>query len=222
MGRVTGLRGSLALCLALLPSLPASACDVALLLAIDVSNSVDSAEYRLQVDGLADALTDPAIIDALVAGNSAISVVQWSGIDRQSVTLPWNRIATARDVAALSQSARLMPRAYTLSGTAPAEAILFSLANFGPVADCRRRVIDISGDGTPNIGADVASARQQAQRDGITINAIAIESMGLAITNFYARQVITRDGFVVTARRHRDYPRAIRAKILRELAKAIS
>lgn len=222
MGRVTGLRGSLALSLALLPSLPAKACDVALLLAIDVSNSVDSAEYRLQVDGLADALTDPAIIDALVAGNSAISVVQWSGIDRQSVTLPWSRIATARDVAALSQSARLMPRAYTLSGTAPAEAILFSLANFGPVADCRRRVIDISGDGTPNIGADVASARQQAQRDGITINAIAIESMGLAITNFYARQVITRDGFVVTARRHRDYPRAIRAKILRELAKAIS
>ena len=222
MGRVTGLRGSLALCLALLPSLPAKACDVALLLAIDVSNSVDSAEYRLQVDGLADALTDPAIIDALVAGNSAISVVQWSGIDRQSVTLPWTRIATARDVAALSQSARLMPRAYTLSGTAPAEAILFSLANFGPVPDCSRRVIDISGDGTPNIGADVASARQQAQRDGITINAIAIESMGLAITNFYARQVITRDGFVVTARRHRDYPRAIRAKILRELAKAIS
>ncbi|WP_342713985.1 DUF1194 domain-containing protein [Loktanella salsilacus] len=219
---MTGLRGSLALCLALLPSLPAKACDVALLLAIDVSNSVDSAEYRLQVDGLADALTDPAIIDALVAGNSAISVVQWSGIDRQSVTLPWSRIATARDVAALSQSARLMPRAYTLSGTAPAEAILFSLANFGPVPDCSRRVIDISGDGTPNIGADVASARQQAQRDGITINAIAIESMGLAITNFYARQVITRDGFVVTARRHRDYPRAIRAKILRELAKAIS
>ena len=191
------------------------------MLTIDVSNSVDYAEYRLQVDGLADALADPAIIDALVAGNSAISVVQWSGIDRQSVTLPWIGIATSRDVAALSQSARLMPRAYILSGTAPAEAILFSLSNFGPVADCASRVIDISGDGTPNIGSDVAVARQQAQRDGITINAIAIESMGLAITNFYARHVITRDGFVVTARHHRDYPRAIRAKILRELAKVI-
>jgi Ca-activated chloride channel family protein len=214
-------RGSLALCLAVLPPLPASACDVALMLTIDVSNSVDYAEYRLQVDGLADALADPAIIDALVAGNSAISVVQWSGIDRQSVTLPWIGIATSRDVAALSQSARLMPRAYILSGTAPAEAILFSLSNFGPVADCARRVIDISGDGTPNIGGDVAVARQQAQRDGITINAIAIESMGLAITNFYTRHVITRDGLVVTARHHRDYPRAIRAKILRELAKVI-
>ncbi|MFZ3582439.1 DUF1194 domain-containing protein [Loktanella sp. DJP18] len=197
------------------------ACDVALMLTIDVSNSVDPVEYRLQTDGLADALADPAIIDAMVAGAAAISVVQWSGIDRQSVTVPWTRIRTAVDVARLSDTARLMPRAYTLSGTAPAEALLFSLANFGPVADCKRRLIDISGDGTPNTGSDVAAARQQAQRDGITINAIAIESMGLAITNFYTRRVITRDGFVVTAQRHRDYPRAIRAKILRELSRPI-
>ena len=212
--RVAGL-------LAGLFALPAQACDVALMLTIDVSNSVDPAEYRLQTDGLADALTDPAIIDAMVAGQAAISVVQWSGIDRQSVSIPWTRIRTALDVARLSESARLMARTSTLSGTAPAEALLFSLANFAPVGDCRRRVIDISGDGTPNAGGDVARARQQAQRDGITINAIAIESMGLAITNFYARQVITRDGFVVTARRHRDYPRAIRAKILRELSQVI-
>ena len=201
--------------------LPAVACDVALMFTIDVSQSVDPAEYRLQTDGLADALQDPAIIDAMVAGQAAISVVQWSGFDRQTFTMPWARIVTALDVAHLADAARLMPRASTLSGTAPAEALLFSLAHFAPVSDCKRRVIDISGDGTPNSGGDVASARQRAQRDGITINAIAIESMGLAITNFYARQVITRDGFVVTARRHSDYPRAIRAKILRELSQVI-
>ena len=206
--------------LALLP-LPAPACDVALMLTVDVSNSVDPAEYRLQTDGLADALADPAIVDAMIAGEAAISVVQWAGLDRQTFALPWTRIRTAMDVARLSQAARLMPRAHTLSGTAPAEALLFSLSHFAPVADCRRRVIDISGDGTPNAGGDVARARQQAQRDGITINAIAIESMGLAITNFYARQVVTRDGFVVTARRHADYPRAIRAKILRELSQPL-
>ena len=199
----------------------AMACDVALMLTIDVSNSVDPAEYRLQADGLADALKDPAIIDAMVAGHVAVSVVQWSGIDRQSVSVPWTRIRTALDVARLSDTARLMPRASTLSGTAPAEALLFSLSNFAPVSDCKRRVIDISGDGTPNAGGDVSAARRRAQADGITINAIAIESMGLAITNFYARQVITRDGFVVTARRHADYPRAIRAKILRELSQPI-
>ncbi|SHE55935.1 Ca-activated chloride channel family protein [Loktanella atrilutea] len=200
----------------------ATACDTALMLTIDVSNSVDTAEYRLQAEGLADALTDPDIVDALVRGQGALSVVQWSGVDRQSVAVPWTRIRSALDVARLSDAARLMPRAYTLSGTAPAQAILFSLSNFGPVMDCKRRVIDISGDGTPNTGGDVAAARRQAERDGITINAIAIESMGQAITNFYARQVITRDGFVMTARMHRDYPRAIRAKILRELTRVIS
>lgn len=200
---------------------PASACDVALMLAIDVSQSVDVAEYRLQTDGLADALTDPAIIDAMVAGQVAISVVQWSGFDRQTFTLPWTRVRSALDVARLSDIARLMPRTSTLSGTAPAEALLFSLAQFAPVADCKRRVIDISGDGTPNSGGNVATPRQQAQRDGITINAIAIESQGLVITNFYNRQVITRDGFVVTAKRHADYPRAIRTKILRELSQVI-
>ena len=200
----------------------ATACDTALMLTIDVSNSVDLAEYRLQADGLADALTDPDSIDALVRGQSALSVVQWSGVDRQAVTVPWTRIRTALDVARLSDAARLMPRAYTLSGTAPAEAILFSLSNFAPVMDCTRRVIDISGDGTPNTGGDVAAARRRAERDGITINAIAIESLGQAITNFYARQVVTRDGFVMTARMHRDYPRAIRAKILRELTRVIS
>ncbi len=206
--------------LSLLP-LHLAACDTALLLTIDVSNSVDQAEYRLQVDGLADALTDPNIVDALIRGQSAVAVVQWAGFDRQQLVLPWTRIRTALDVAALSEAAALMPRAYTLSGTAPAEAILFSVSNFAPVSDCKRRVIDISGDGTPNSGGDVSAARRQAERDGITINAIAIESMGLAITNFYKRHVITRGGFVVTARTHRDYPRAIRAKIIRELAQPI-
>ncbi|SEQ22871.1 Ca-activated chloride channel family protein [Loktanella sp. DSM 29012] len=209
-----------ALVLALCP-LPAIACETALMLTIDVSNSVDVAEYRLQTDGLADALNDPDIIDALVQGQSAVSVVQWSGIDRQSVVIPWTRIRAATDVAQLSDLARAQDRRFVLSDTAPAQAILFSLRNFDAVADCKRRVIDISGDGTPNAIGDIGAARRQAERDGITINAIAIESMGLAITNFYREQVITRDGFVMTARRHSDYPRAIRAKIIRELAQII-
>lgn len=209
-----------AIALCLLP-LPASACETALMLTIDVSNSVDPAEYRLQQEGLADALTDPDIIDALVRGRSAVAVVQWSGVDRQAVSIPWTRITAPADVARLENMARRMARAFVLSDTAPAEAVLFSLRNFGPVMDCARRVIDVSGDGTPNSGGDIGAARRQAERDGITINAIAIELMGVAITNFYREQVITRDGFVVTARMHRDYPRAIRVKILRELARVI-
>ncbi len=199
----------------------ASACDTALVLTIDVSNSVDTAEYRLQVDGLADALRDPEIVETMIQGQTAIAVVQWSGQDRQELTIPWLRIRTALDAEYLASQSRLMQRAFVLSDTAPAEAIYFSLQLFDDVPDCERRVIDISGDGTPNGGTDVRAARNAAERAGVTINGIAIESMGLAITNFYRSAVITRNGFVITARTHREYPSSIRAKILRELSKIV-
>jgi len=202
-------------------AIAANACQTALILTIDVSNSVDPAEYVLQSHGLADALQDPDVIEAMVQGSVAIMVVQWSGADKQVVSIPWTRVRTALDVERLSQKARLMQREIVLSDTAPAEAIYFSLEQFKDVADCRRNVIDVSGDGTPNAGRYVRSARQAAQRAGVTINGIAIESMGLTITNFYRSAVITRDGFVITARTHREYPDAIRRKIIRELAQAL-
>jgi len=215
------MRVLLVLCLVLVAPV-SRACETALLLSIDVSQSIDVSEYRLQVDGLADALRDPEIVDILVRDNVALSVLQWSGPDAQQVTIPWLRIRTAFDVRALSDRTRAMQRAFVMSNTAPAEALDTALRQFGPVADCRRKVIDISGDGTANAGAGVAPFRRRAERLGITVNAIAIEGLGVAITNYYARKIITRDGFVMTARGHRDYPRAIRAKILREISRVIS
>jgi len=197
---------------------PASACRTALALTIDVSNSVDPGEYRLQVDGLADALQDPEIVDAMVQSEVAITVIQWSGEDRQDVSIPWTRVRTALDAEALAIAARTIPRAFVLSDTAPAEAIMFTLAQFDQVQDCEFHVIDVSGDGTPNAGKDVREARRIAEQQGVTINGIAIESMGLAITGFYKSALVTRNGFVITARTHREYPEAIRMKILRELA----
>jgi Ca-activated chloride channel family protein len=199
----------------------ATACDTALVLSVDVSNSVDVSEYRLQVDGMANALQDPEIVDAMVAGDVAIAVMQWSGVDRQDLSIPWRQIRTAKDAEHLATEARLMSRAFILSDTAPAEAIYFAVNLFKTSPDCRRRVIDISGDGTPNAGSNTGLARQFAQRNGITINGIAIKSMGVAITSFFRRHVITRDGFVITARTHREYPDAIRRKIIRELSRAL-
>jgi Ca-activated chloride channel family protein len=199
----------------------AIACETALILTIDVSNSVDPGEWQLQRDGLATALQDQEVIDALVQNEAALMVVQWSGEEKQEVTIPWTRIRSALDVAQLAQVAAKMPRAFVLSDTAPAEAIYFSLAQFDDVMDCRRKVIDVSGDGTPNSGRDVATARNTAERQGVTINGIAIESMGVAITGFYLRTIVTRNGFVITARQHRDYPRAIRQKLIRELSRVL-
>ena len=206
--------------ISLLP-VAAQACDTALVLTIDVSNSIDPGEYRLQTDGLADALRDPEIVEAMVEGENYLTVVQWSGVDKQAVVIPWTQMRTALDVESFAQKALLMERAFVLSDTAPAEAIYFSLALFEDVPQCERKVIDVSGDGTPNGGSDTRAARNAAERAGVTINGIAIESMGLAITNFFRGAVITRNGFVMTARTHREYPQTIRAKILREISRIL-
>ena len=207
--------------LMLLVPLRAVACDTALLLLIDVSNSIDTAEYRLQADGLADALRDPEVIDVILQGQVALSVIQWSGTDRQEVSIPWTQMFSDADIARFSDDARTMERAFVLSGTAPGEAIAYAIRYFNEAPDCDRHVIDISGDGTANAGTDVRPVVRDAERAGITINGIAIEGLGVTITNYYERTVTTRDGFVVTARGHREYPDAIRRKILRELSQVV-
>ena len=207
--------------ISLLP-MAALACETALLLTIDVSNSVDAAEYRLQADGLADALLDPDISETMIRDQVAIMVMQWSGVGQQAVSVPWTRITDAGVARQVAAQARAMDRAFILSGTATGDAISAALPFFDAVADCKRKVIDISTDGTANAGPDIRQIRTRAERAGVTINGIGIESMGLTITNYLRSSVITRDGFVMTARMHRDYPAAIRAKILREITRVIS
>jgi Ca-activated chloride channel family protein len=209
------------LCLSLAVASPATACATALILAIDVSNSIDQGEYRIQADGLADALEDSAIREELLRGQVALSVIQWSGADRQTVSIPWRRMATAADVRAFSLEAREMPRAFVMSDTAVGALVDFALDQFGPVADCRRRIIDISGDGPENADTDPSAARRAAERVGVQINALAIEGIGVAITNFYRARVITRDGFVMTARGHSTYAETLRRKIQREISAAL-
>ena len=208
------------LCLCLLP-LPGRACETALLLAIDVSGSIDAGEYALQVKGLADALDDPGIAGVQVQGQMALAVVQWSGVGAQALVQPWARMNGRADVARFAADARARPRAFAASDTAVGQAISFSAAQFAAVPECRRQVIDISGDGPGNAGFTAGQAREAAQARGIEINAVAIEDMGPSspITSFYRRWAITRGGFVLTARGLGDYPRAIRAKLLRELTK---
>lgn len=209
-----------ALALTLLPSL-AHPCETALVLAMDVSNSVDEAEYRLQTDGLADALADADVIAAILDGGAALAVLQWSGPDQQTVTQPWALLTTEAEIAAFAAAARATPRAHRLSGTAPAEALAAAIALLATAPVCKRQVIDLSGDGTPNAGGDPRPVTQAAAQAGITINGLAIESLGLAITGFYRGAIVTPDGFVLTARDHRDFPRAMRDKLLRELARLL-
>jgi Ca-activated chloride channel homolog len=170
---------------------------------------------------LASALEDPAIREELLRGQVALTVIQWSGIGQQAVSIPWRRMTTPGEVQALADEARAMPRAFVMSDTAVGALIGFALDQFGPVADCQRRVIDISGDGPDNAGTDPTPARRSAERAGVQINGLAIEGIGVAITSYYRRQVITRDGFVMTARGHSTYAETLRQKILREISAAL-
>ncbi|MFM7335172.1 MAG: DUF1194 domain-containing protein [Tabrizicola sp.] len=214
------LRAALLVCLTAPPAL---SCETALLLSIDVSGSIDGGDYRLQTDGLAAALADPEVAEALVKDQVALAVVQWSGTREQAVVLPWQRMLDPDDVTRFAAHAAQIPRAFSGSDTAVGEGLRFATAQFAAVPDCKRHVIDISGDGQENAGFTDARARAEALDAGLIINAIAIEEPGPAfpITIYYRNWIITPGGFVVTARGLQDYAETLRLKLLRELTKPI-
>lgn len=206
---------------ALLTVSPARACGTALMLSMDVSNSVDAGEFRIQMDGLAAALRDPIVIDGLTMGGGAVAVLQWSGTGMQEMSLPWKRVTTEAEVLAVADKVQQLPRAYIGANTALGEAFSYAVKAFDPVRDCARLVLDVSGDGADNAGTRPVQARRAAQEKGITVNALAIEGLGVAITRYYKTQVITPDGFVETAQGFSDYARAIRDKIRREVSQVL-
>lgn len=213
----------LSTCLAATPA-PALACETALLLAVDVSGSISGDEYVLQMHGLAEALADPDVVAALVGGQDKLALVHWSGVRNQRLSLPWQGLRSPEDVAALAATIRKIKRPQDHTDTAIGAALNFVLPLFAEVPDCRRRVIDLSGDGAENAGHSLPAARAEVEAQGITLNAIAIEdnAQSAKLTGYFRRFVITGDGFVVTAHGLPDYPRAIRAKLLRELTRALS
>lgn len=197
----------------------ARACQTALVLAMDVSGSVDAFEYQLQVEGVAAALRDPDVRDAVLRGQVAVSVLQWSGAMEQTVTLPWTRVQEPADLNRLTARIAAMPRAHAGGNTAVGDALAVAVDLFDSVPDCDRWVIDVSGDGDENEGYRLGAERRAAWARGITINGLAIEGMatGVSITSFYRRHVVTPGGFVITAQQHEDFFRAMRDKLLREL-----
>mgnify|MGYP000057997068 CR=1 FL=1 len=102
---MNGLLTSLMLC-----APAASACDIALMLAVDVSGSVDGREYRIQMDGLAAALTDRSVMGAFVASQAQIALMQWTGTGRQTVVINWTKITNTDDVHAFAFEVATVPR----------------------------------------------------------------------------------------------------------------
>ena len=199
----------------------AAACETALLLAVDVSNSIDSSEYSIQTRGMAAALRDDVIVEAMVQGVNAIAVMQWSGTGMQEMTVPWRRIGSPAEMEALATEVEGMRRAFVGANTAIGEAVRRGVSELSRQSDCARLILDVSGDGPDNAGTRIDAARWQAGRAGVTVNGLAIDGIGAATTTYYARRLVTPDGFVETARGFADFPRAIRVKIRREVSRIL-
>jgi hypothetical protein len=204
--------------------------DVLLVLAVDVSRSVDEDEARLQREGYRNAVSDPAVIEAIrggMIGAVGLAYVEWAGAEYQRLVLPWTRIAAAADAQAWSDRLGEAPRA-SLSWTSISGALDFSLKvlNDAPF-DATRRVIDVSGDGVNNSGGPVELARDRVVAEGITINGLPIvndrPTFGrmppVPLDEYYRENVIGGPGaFVVVAEDFQSFGNAVKRKLIREIA----
>ncbi|MEM7303879.1 MAG: DUF1194 domain-containing protein, partial [Pseudomonadota bacterium] len=185
---------------------------------VDVSGSVDTNEYRIQMDGLATALRDPIISEALVRGNSQLMLLQWTGSSRQRITIPWTHVSSFDALDDFANRVEQDQRVWRNYSTAIGEALAQSMDAFSQVPECKRHLIDLSGDGVSNEGLDPLQVHPELRQREITVNAIAIEESEPDLTAYFFENVIIGEGaFVVSASGFADYPGKIRRKLLREV-----
>ncbi len=202
---------------------PAASCELALLLAVDVSGSVDPEEYDIQMQGLADALEDRAIMDALITRKAQIAVMHWTGTSRQEIVLDWRPATNEAALLEFARDVRQAERKWRDFSTAIGEALRLAEGAFEPVAGCGRKIVDVSGDGPSNEGVDPKSVRPSLEAQGITVNGLAIEESAQNLAAYYETDVIFGPGaFVMRAETFGDYPKQIRRKLLREVSEVVS
>jgi hypothetical protein len=202
--------------------------DVLLVLAVDVSRSLDAEQAALQRQGYVDALTDPRVMDAIhggMLGAIGLAYVEWSGRDHQRLVVPWTRIATPDAaqgwVEALSEHPPIPVGWTSVSGAIDFSRHVLDAAPWHGL----RRVVDVSGDGVTNSGRATEFARDEAVAAGITINGLPILGNGPALDGvmpldeYYRRKVSGGPGaFVLPAEGLDSFARAVRRKIIMEIA----
>lgn len=208
---------------------PAAArdCAAALVLALDVSSSVDAKEYVLQMTGLAAALRHPEVVEAIAPGGGQgimAAAFAWSGFQHQEIVVDWTWLGDRAAIEAFAARLETAPRRYDHWPTALGRAAAFSAqmhAN-NPVA-CDRRITDVSGDGANNDGVGPEWFRARGQLDGITINGLVILGADPDPAAYYRDMLIQGPGaFVEVADSFEDYAAAILRKLLRELQPAFA
>ena len=218
------------------PARAAEPVDLLLVLAADVSRSVDTQKFQLQREGYAAAISDRRVLDAVRSGRNrriALLFLEWSGLGNQKVVIDWTPIDGPKAAQDFGDRLLELPRSFT-DRTSISGGIDFAVEQFAKAPfSAERRTIDVSGDGTNNAGRDVNQARDEALALGITINGLVILSEqplpwnpdhtnppgGLA--NYYRENVVGGSGaFVVEAKDFNSFGQAIVKKLIAEIADA--
>jgi hypothetical protein len=210
--------------------------DLLLVLAADVSKSVDAKKFKLQREGYAAAVSDPQVVKVMTGGTHrriALCFVEWADDYEQSVIVDWMLISGSQDANRFAEIIRQAPRVHS-GRTSIGAGIDYAMARLGRTAyQAARRVIDVSGDGTNNADRTLAKAREEALAQGVTINGLAILGDTPLSTNprhtnppgglaaYYRDNVIGGPGaFVVEATGFEAFGQALIAKLIKEIPDA--
>ena len=209
-------------------------CRLALVLALDVSESVDSFEDRFQREGLAQALVAPEVVRAFLAGEPvALYVFQWAGEDFQVMLVPdWQMIRSEKDLARIATVIAATEKSqfgyrHPPTATAVGTALSFAAEALNRAPACQARTVDIAGDGTNNQGVEPRDIYSSDRLDGVTVNALVVGTgrdtgappgAEAELVTWFQTEVLHGPGaFWILADGYEDYERAMTAKLLREL-----
>ena len=210
--------------------------DLLLVLASDVSRSVDAQKFELQRRGYGQAMADPRVVEAIRSGSNGrigVCFVEWSGVMSQKLVVGWTMIGDAETARQFGDRILEAPRSFA-DRTSISAAIDFASAYLDKAPfETARRTIDVSGDGTNNSGRDVTAARDEALAKGLTINGLVILSdRPLAwnpehtnppggLDNYYRQNVIGGPrAFVMAAQDFNAFGQALINKLIAEVAEA--
>ncbi len=196
--------------------------DLELVLAVDCSSSVNDDEFALQMLGIANAFEDPRVLTALEQNGRrgiAVGLLQWSSAEAQAEAIAWTRIGGLADALAFAAkvraTGRLVPGGATALSRAIGTSVRWTQTNH---FQGERVVIDISGDGRANEGGSPAVARAMANRQGITVNGLAILNEEPNLAGYYLAGVVGGPGaFLLTADNFDDFAVAMRRKLYFEI-----
>jgi len=196
--------------------------DMALVLAVDVSGSIDTERFNIQRDGYAAAFTNPQVLEAIVTGPHraiAVTFVEWSGPGHEEQTVGWTVLRDAGSSAAFGSAIKAAGRAYS-DWTSISAALDFSLGLLrGSGHAAERMVIDVSGDGPNNSGRPIEAARDEVIAAGATINGLPITETQPNLDEYYRDKVVGGDGaFTIVVADFDSFAKGVLSKLVREIA----